>query len=60
MEARSLAAEQHRAACQALADDPSIATDSEALHARHSSLAAAQAEVERLYARWAELEAKQG
>ena len=40
------------------AQDPSIATDAAALQERFAELAAAQAEVDRLYARWGELEAK--
>jgi ATP-binding cassette subfamily F protein uup len=40
------------------AEDPSIASDAAALQARFAELAAAQAEVDRLYARWSELEAK--
>ena len=40
------------------ADDPSIATDAAALQERFAELAAAQAEVDRLYARWGELDAK--
>jgi ATP-binding cassette subfamily F protein uup len=40
------------------ADDPAIATDAAALQQRFAELAAAQAEVDRLYARWGELEAK--
>src|ERR1051326_3426083 len=39
------------------ADDPAIATDAAALQQRFAELAAAQAEVDRLYARWGELEA---
>ena len=40
-------------------DDPAIASDPTALQERYAALEAAQAEVDRLYARWAELEAKQ-
>jgi ABC transport system ATP-binding/permease protein len=40
------------------AEDPSVATDAKALHERHEELAQAQAAVDRLYARWADLEAK--
>jgi ABC transport system ATP-binding/permease protein len=46
-------------AANAAAHDPAIATDAAALRAALSRLHAAQAEVERLYVRWAELEAKQ-
>ena len=41
------------------ADDPAIASDPTALQQRYAALEAARAEVDRLYARWAELEAKQ-
>jgi ATP-binding cassette subfamily F protein uup len=58
MEARILEAEARLAAAQAAAADPRAASDHEALPARLEELAAAQAEVDRLYARWAELEAK--
>jgi ATP-binding cassette subfamily F protein uup len=58
MEATVLAAEEKLAAAKARAEDPAIATDSTALQQRFAELAAAQAEVDRLYARWAELEAK--
>ena len=40
------------------AEDPSIASDAATLQQRFAELAAAQAEVDRLYARWGELEAK--
>jgi ATP-binding cassette subfamily F protein uup len=46
-------------ACQKAADDPAIATDAAALLERHAALDAARADVDRLYARWAELDAKQ-
>ncbi len=58
MEARILEAEARLEAAQAAAADPSVATDHQALQARLEALAAAQVAVERLYARWAELEAK--
>jgi ATP-binding cassette subfamily F protein uup len=58
MEARILEAEQRLEACQAAASDTAVATDHAALSERVAALAAAQAQVERLYARWAELEAK--
>ena len=44
--------------CERAAADPAIASDAAALHARYTELEAARAEVDRLYARWAELEAK--
>src|SRR5262245_9134088 len=58
MEPRILEAEARLEAAQSAAHDPEVATDHAALSARLEELAAAQAEVERLYARWAELEAK--
>ena len=58
MEARILEAEERLEACREAAADPSVAADHQALAARIEALSAAQAEVDRLYARWAELEAK--
>ena len=58
MEGRIVAAEEHLAACQQAVADPAVATDPTVLAERWQSLEAARAEVERLYARWAELEAK--
>jgi ATP-binding cassette subfamily F protein uup len=58
MEPRILEAEARLEAAQSAAHDPKVATDHAVLSARLEELAAAQAEVERLYARWAELEAK--
>ncbi|HKO00690.1 MAG TPA: ATP-binding cassette domain-containing protein, partial [Thermoanaerobaculia bacterium] len=60
MEATLLAAEQRLEAATARAHDPAIAADASALQQRFDELGAAQAEVDRLYARWAELEAKVG
>jgi ATP-binding cassette subfamily F protein uup len=45
-------------ACRAAVDDPAVASDPGALQARVAALETAQAEVDRLYARWAELDAK--
>ena len=59
MEENILTAEQHLEDCRAAAEDPAIAADAAALQERHAALTEAQADVERLYARWAELEAKQ-
>jgi ABC transport system ATP-binding/permease protein len=59
MEQAILDAENAAEACRLAAEDPAIATDATALQARHATLDAARAEVARLYARWAELEAKQ-
>jgi ATP-binding cassette subfamily F protein uup len=58
MEETVLAAEEQLAIAKSRADDPSVAADANALQERFSQLAAAQAEVDRLYARWAELEEK--
>jgi ATP-binding cassette subfamily F protein uup len=58
MEEDILAAEEALAGAQAAVDDPAVATDPVALGERCAALEAARAEVERLYARWAELEAK--
>ena len=51
-------AEATVAACQAAANDPSIASSPADLQERYAALHAAQADVERLYARWAELDEK--
>jgi ABC transport system ATP-binding/permease protein len=59
MEQAILDAELAVEACRRAADDPTIASDPTALQMRYAALEAAQAEVDRLYARWAELEAKQ-
>jgi ATP-binding cassette subfamily F protein uup len=58
MEDRIFGAEERLEACREAAADPSVAADHQALGARIDALSAAQAEVDRLYARWAELEAK--
>jgi ABC transport system ATP-binding/permease protein len=59
MEDAILAAEETLEARQREAEDPAIASDPTALQDRYAALEAARAEVDRLYARWAELEAKQ-
>ncbi len=59
MEGAILEAEHAVQACHRAAEDPAIASDPAALQARYAALEAARAEVDRLYARWAELEAKQ-
>jgi ATP-binding cassette subfamily F protein uup len=59
MEQAILAAESTAEACRRAAEDPAIVSDPEALQARYAALESARAEVERLYARWGELEAKQ-
>jgi ATP-binding cassette subfamily F protein uup len=58
MEQAILKAEEALEARQRAADDPAIASDSAALQERHAAVEAARAEVDRLYARWAELETK--
>ncbi|MGH7368399.1 MAG: ABC-F family ATP-binding cassette domain-containing protein [Candidatus Rokuibacteriota bacterium] len=58
MEAAIGEAETALETCRQAAEDPSIASDPGALQARYSDLDAARAVVDRLYARWAELEAK--
>jgi ATP-binding cassette subfamily F protein uup len=58
MEATILEAETALDACRRAAEDPAIASDPAALQARYAALDAARAEVDRLYARWAELEGK--
>jgi ATP-binding cassette subfamily F protein uup len=60
MEGRILEAEERLEACRASAADPAVAADHVALAARLEALGVAQAEVDRLYARWAELEGKAG
>ena len=59
MEQAILEAEATVETRQHAADDPAIMSDPAALQERHAALEAARAEVDRLYARWAELEAKQ-
>jgi ABC transport system ATP-binding/permease protein len=58
MEAAILAAEAHLAACQAAAADPAIATRADALAARWRDVHEAQTAVDKLFARWAALDAK--
>ena len=58
MEDAILEAETAVEACARAANDPGIAADAAALQERYALLEAARAEVDRLYARWAELEAK--
>ncbi|PYM76246.1 MAG: ABC transporter ATP-binding protein [Candidatus Rokuibacteriota bacterium] len=59
MERAILEAERAVESCRRAADDPAIASDPTALQTRYAALETAQGEVDRLYARWAELEAKQ-
>jgi ATP-binding cassette subfamily F protein uup len=56
IEEAETAAEQ----CRRAAEDPAIASDPAALETRYTQLDAARAEVDRLYGRWAELDAKRG
>jgi hypothetical protein len=58
MEAAIGTAETAVETCRRAAEDPGIASDPAALQARYAALEAARAEVDRLYARWAELEDK--
>ena len=58
IETKILEAEQRVAVCHAAASDPSIASSAADLQERYAALHTAQAEVERLYVRWAELDAK--
>ncbi len=58
MEANVLTAEARLEEARTRADDPSIATDAAALELRLKELDDAQHVADRLYARWAELEAK--
>ncbi|MDX2170686.1 MAG: ABC-F family ATP-binding cassette domain-containing protein [Deltaproteobacteria bacterium] len=56
IEADIAGAEAAVAACRAAIDDPAVAADAAALQQRYAELQAAEARVEHLYARWAELE----
>jgi ATP-binding cassette subfamily F protein uup len=58
IEGKILKAEERVLACQTAADDPAIASAAEMLQERFAELHAAQAEVDRLYTRWTELEEK--
>ena len=58
MEEKLLAAEERLEAARQRTEDPSVAADHDALQKRFAELAAVQDEVDRLYARWADLEAK--
>jgi len=59
MEAAIHEAEAAVATCRKASEDPGIASNPTALRERFAELEQAQAAVDRLYARWAELEAKQ-
>ncbi|MBV9070328.1 MAG: ABC-F family ATP-binding cassette domain-containing protein [Acidobacteria bacterium] len=56
IEAAVHAAEERLAAATAAAHDPAIAADADLLQHRFADLTAAQAEVDQLYGRWAELD----
>jgi ATP-binding cassette subfamily F protein uup len=58
MEQAILDAEGALEICEREMEDPAIASDPTALQQRGAALQAARAEVDRLYARWAELETK--
>jgi ATP-binding cassette subfamily F protein uup len=58
MEGRILDAERRRQSCEQAAADPVVASDHRVLSERLGALATVQAEIDGLYARWAELEAK--
>jgi len=59
MEQAILTAEGRLAACRQALEDPVVASDPVALQRRYEALEEARAEVERLFARWAELEDRQ-
>ena len=58
MEARILAAEEAVDTLQAQLNDPDVAGDHERLHATYEAHREAQDELDRLFARWEELERK--
>ena len=58
IEAAIVAAEETLARCHEAAHDPAVATRADELTARCQALQDAHEEVDRLYARWAELDAK--
>ena len=58
MEEQLLIAEDRLAEARRRAEDPSIASDADALQQRFAELRQAEAEVGRLYERWSALEAK--
>src|SRR5208337_2020965 len=60
MEQRILDAEQSLESARAALQAPEVVSDPFALQERYAQMQVAEAEVERLYARWAELEGKGG
>jgi len=60
MESTLHAAEEQLVAARAAAEDPAVAADAAILQQRFEALGIAQAEVDRLYARWSELSEKRG
>jgi len=60
MEEKILAAETALEECQAAAADPAVASQADVVALRYRALQEAQEQVDQLYARWAELEAKGG
>ena len=58
IETAILNADERLAACLAATNDPAIASSAADLQERYTALQTAQADVERLYARWAELDKK--
>jgi len=59
MEAAILEAERVLDACHRAAHDPAVAANAAVVAQRYAELQGAQEQLDRLYARWAELEAKQ-
>jgi len=59
MEQKILDAESALTVCEEAVDDPTVSSDPVALRERWAALESARTEVDRLYARWAALEAKQ-
>jgi len=58
IEAAILVAEAHRDACETATHDPTIAADATEVAARYRALQEAHDAVDKLYARWTELDAK--
>jgi ATP-binding cassette subfamily F protein uup len=58
MEARILQAETVRDTCRVTVEDPGVVTDHLCLQEAYEALKEAEQKVAKLYARWADLEAK--